>query len=84
MYSRKSRVILFPILLWFIGWVTTAMQMYLQIISVSNPNITQYHWGPVNMSVGPGIALAPFWGTTVLLNGYTTCKLALNPKLLIH
>lgn len=52
--------------------------MYLQIAHIHDVNTSPYSWGPVNMSVGPGIALMPFWGSTAILNAYATCKYCHN------
>lgn len=40
-----------------------------------NPNLGPYIWAKVNMSIGPGIVLIPFWGSTTLLNIYCTFML---------
>ncbi|KXN92329.1 hypothetical protein AN958_08560 [Leucoagaricus sp. SymC.cos] len=49
--------------------------MYLQIAHLHDPNLGPYVWAKVNMSIGPGIVLIPFWGATTLLNIYCTCML---------
>lgn len=48
----------------------TALQAYMQIAQVSKMDV----WLPVNMSIGPGIILTPFWASTIVLNLYATCK----------
>jgi hypothetical protein len=48
----------------------TVLQAYVQVAQVSKMNV----WLPVNMSVGPGIILIPFWASTIVLNIYATCK----------
>jgi hypothetical protein len=33
-----------------------------------------YQWAGVNMDVGPGIVLLPFWGASTMLNAYCTSE----------
>ncbi|KAF5316815.1 hypothetical protein D9619_006885 [Psilocybe cf. subviscida] len=67
-YNKSYRVIAFPVVLWFGNLVLTALQAYLQIGQVSKLDV----WLPVNMSIGPGIILTPFWASTIVLNIYAT------------
>ena len=69
-YTKSYRVIAFPVILWFGGFMLTALQAYVQIAQVSKLNV----WLPVNMSIGPGIILTPFWASTIVLNIFATCK----------
>ncbi|KAF9440496.1 hypothetical protein P691DRAFT_767684 [Macrolepiota fuliginosa MF-IS2] len=71
-YGRKLGIIYFPAFLWVSGIVCTVLQTYLQVKHIHDPNFGPYQWASVNMSVGPGIALIPFWGSTVVLNAYCT------------
>ncbi|KAF9451091.1 hypothetical protein P691DRAFT_787881 [Macrolepiota fuliginosa MF-IS2] len=74
-YGNNMYIIAFPCFLWIGGLVCTALQMYLQIAHLHNPNIGPYRWADVNMTFGPGIVLIPFWGSTTLLNVYCTVVL---------
>ncbi|KAF9447168.1 hypothetical protein P691DRAFT_793765 [Macrolepiota fuliginosa MF-IS2] len=71
-YGRRLRVICFPVFLWAGGIVCTVLQAYLQVKHIHDPDFGPYQWASVNMSVGPGIVLIPFWGSTVILNAYST------------
>ncbi|KAF9477087.1 hypothetical protein BDN70DRAFT_995197 [Pholiota conissans] len=68
-YERSRWVIVFPVLLWLGGVLLTALQAYWQI--VQSASILKA-WEPVNMTVGPGTILMPFWASTIVLNGYAT------------
>ncbi|KAF8185151.1 hypothetical protein BJ912DRAFT_973717 [Pholiota molesta] len=68
-YDKSKRVIVFPIFLWIGGLMLTALQAYWQI--VQSASILKA-WQPINMTVGPGTVLTPFWGSTIVLNGYST------------
>ncbi|KAF5316814.1 hypothetical protein D9619_006884 [Psilocybe cf. subviscida] len=70
-YNKSYRVVVFPIILWLGGLVLTALQAYMQIAQVSKMDV----WLPVNMSIGPGIILTPFWASTIVLNLYATSSL---------
>ena len=53
------------------GFVCTILQAYWQIVKVRQlPGV----WTPVNMTVGPGTILTPFWASTILVNMYATGK----------
>ena len=71
-YGKKMKIIWFPIFLWLGGFVCTIMQIYLQVEHVHNPDFGPYQWAAVDMSVGPGIVLIPFWLSTIVLNAYCT------------
>ncbi|KAF9447156.1 hypothetical protein P691DRAFT_761000 [Macrolepiota fuliginosa MF-IS2] len=71
-HNRSLRIIYFPIFLWVGGIVCTILQGFLQVKHISDPNFGPYQWASVNMNVGPGITLIPFWGSTVVLNAYCT------------
>jgi hypothetical protein len=68
--NKSKRVIIFPVVMWIGGWICTVIQAYWQ--AVQTGHFGTGHWEPVNMTVGPGIVLTPFWGTTLALNTYTT------------
>jgi len=67
--NKSRRIVAFPILLWIGGVLLTALQAYWQIVQ-------EQHiigaWQPVNSTVGPGTILTPFWGSTLVLNAYTS------------
>jgi len=71
-YNKKIWVISFPIFLWIGGVVCTVLQTFLQVEQTHNPKFNPFHWDAVNMTVGPGIVLTPFWGSTIVLNAYCT------------
>lgn len=70
-YGRTPRVIIFPSLMWIGGFICTILQLYWQ--TVQTGALGTGKWEPVNMSIGLGTVLTPFWATTILLNAYTTC-----------
>ncbi len=74
-YAKNLWIIALPCFLWVGGVVCTGVQMYLQIAHLHNPFLGPYIWASVNMTVGPGIVLIPFWGSTTILNMYCTSKL---------
>ncbi|KAF8893174.1 hypothetical protein CPB84DRAFT_1320597 [Gymnopilus junonius] len=65
---KSIRMILFPCFFWVGGLVCTALQLYLQTVQTDALDA----WIPVNMTVGPGTILTPFWGTTIVVNIYAT------------
>ena len=69
MFSRSLKTIIFPSLFWIGGVVCTVIQLYWQAVRGTD-NTTA--WTPVNMSVGPGTVLTPFWASTIIINLYTT------------
>jgi hypothetical protein len=69
-YNKSTAIIAFPIFLWIGGFALTGLQAYVQIVQLSGLKL----WLPVNMSIGPGIILIPFWASTIVLNVYATCK----------
>ncbi|KAF9450259.1 hypothetical protein P691DRAFT_847670 [Macrolepiota fuliginosa MF-IS2] len=71
-YNKNVWIMCLPAFLWVAGIVCTAVQGFLQIKHISDPSFGPYKWASVNMNVGPGIALIPFWGSTVILNAYST------------
>ncbi|KAF9450260.1 hypothetical protein P691DRAFT_774065 [Macrolepiota fuliginosa MF-IS2] len=71
-YGRNLWILFFPAFLWVAGIACTVVQGFLQVKHISDPNFGPYQWASVNMNVGPGIALIPFWGSTVVLNAYST------------
>jgi hypothetical protein len=71
-YGRRTWIIYFPIFLWVGGIACTILQLFLQIVHIHNPNFGPYQWANVNMTLGPGIALIPFWGSTIVINAYCT------------
>ncbi|KAF5318627.1 hypothetical protein D9619_010711 [Psilocybe cf. subviscida] len=68
--SKSKHVLIFPIVMWIGGIICTIIQAYWQ--AVQTGHFGSGHWEPVNMTVGPGIVLTPFWATTLALNTYTT------------
>ncbi|PPQ91765.1 hypothetical protein CVT25_000590 [Psilocybe cyanescens] len=70
-YDKSKRVVAFPIFLWIGGLMLTGLQAYWQIVQSAS---ILGSWQPINMKVGPGTVLTPFWGSTIVLNGYATCK----------
>lgn len=71
-HARQMWIMWFPLSLWVGGIICTILQLYLQVVHIHNPNFGPYHWSTVNMSVGPGIVLTPFWASTIALNAYCT------------
>ncbi|KAF9449516.1 hypothetical protein P691DRAFT_667356 [Macrolepiota fuliginosa MF-IS2] len=71
-YGKRLWIIWFPAFLWVGGIVCTILQTFLQVVHVHNQGFGPYHWASVNMAVGPGIVLLPFWASTVALNAYST------------
>jgi len=65
--------IAFPCFFWVGGVVCTILQAYWQI--VQSAAITTA-WTPVNISIGPGTILTPFWGSTIVVNIYATSVIA--------
>lgn len=72
-WNKSRRVVAFPVLLWLGGVLLTALQAYWQI--VQGQHILGV-WQPINSTVGPGTILTPFWGTTILLNAYTSGEIS--------
>ncbi|KAF7783904.1 hypothetical protein Agabi119p4_69 [Agaricus bisporus var. burnettii] len=70
--QRRMRTMWFAIFLWLSGIVTTALQLFLQVKNLHDPNFGPYRWAKVNMNVGPGIVAIPFVASTILLNAYCT------------
>lgn len=71
-HTHNVSVMLFPAFLWLASIVCAVLQLVLQIVHTHNPDFGPYHWAAVNMDVGPGIALTPFWASTIALNAYCT------------
>jgi len=67
-YNKSTAIIAFPLFLWIGGFALTGLQAYVQIVQLSGLKL----WLPVNMSIGPGIILIPFWASTIVLNVYAT------------
>ncbi|KAF8956232.1 hypothetical protein BDZ97DRAFT_1763981 [Flammula alnicola] len=68
-YGRSKRVVIFPAIMWLGGLICTILQAYWQ--TVQTGALGSGKWEPVNMTVGPGTILMPFWATTLVLNAYT-------------
>ncbi|KAF9442236.1 hypothetical protein P691DRAFT_681919, partial [Macrolepiota fuliginosa MF-IS2] len=77
-HGRRKRVVAFPMFMWFAAFLCAILQIYLQAGHMKNPSIGPYTWDSVNMTVGPGIVLLPFWIATVLLNAYASGALILR------
>lgn len=73
--GRGTAVIVFPSFLWIGALLCTILQIYLQIAHTIDPTIGPYSWASVNMKMGPGIVLIPFWICTVVLNAYVAVML---------
>ncbi|KAF7783903.1 hypothetical protein Agabi119p4_68 [Agaricus bisporus var. burnettii] len=70
--QRRMRTMWFAIFLWLSGIVCTALQLFLQVKNLHDPNFGPYEWATVNMNNGPGIVIIPFLASTILLNAYCT------------
>uniref|UniRef100_A0A8H7XMG4 Uncharacterized protein n=1 Tax=Psilocybe cubensis TaxID=181762 RepID=A0A8H7XMG4_PSICU len=68
-YNNSKRVIVFPVFFWLGGLMLTVLQAYWQIVQSASISGA---WQPVNMQVGPGTILTPFWASTIILNSYAT------------
>ncbi|KAF9450665.1 hypothetical protein P691DRAFT_700852 [Macrolepiota fuliginosa MF-IS2] len=77
-HGRRKLVVVFPVFLWLVALLCTILQIYLQVAHMKNPNIGPYSWASVNMTIGPGIVLLPFWISTVLSNAYASGALILR------
>ncbi|KAF8963513.1 hypothetical protein BDZ97DRAFT_2075827 [Flammula alnicola] len=66
--SKSRKIIIFPSFFWVGGVVCTVLQLYWQIIQTTGIN----SWVPLNMTIGPGTILTPFWASTVIVNIYAT------------
>lgn len=73
MYNESTVIVAFPIFLWIGGFALTGLQAYVQIVQMEDLKL----WLPVNMSIGPGIILIPFWASAIILNIYATCTCGL-------
>jgi len=67
--SYRKRRILFPVLFWVGGFICTILQLYWQVVQTAHVADV---WTPVNMTIGPGTVLTPFWGCTIVVNIYAT------------
>ncbi|KAF5328200.1 hypothetical protein D9619_013363 [Psilocybe cf. subviscida] len=67
-YNNSYRIVVLPLVLWVGGLVLSALQIYLQEVRVTRFRV----WLPVNVDMGPGIILTPFWASTIILNIYAT------------
>ncbi|KXN92331.1 hypothetical protein AN958_08562 [Leucoagaricus sp. SymC.cos] len=75
-YGRRSiAIIVFPAFMWISALLCTILQIYLQVAHTKDPRIGPYSWASVNMTMGPGIVLIPFWIATVMLNAYASVVL---------
>ncbi|XP_006453894.1 hypothetical protein AGABI2DRAFT_175644 [Agaricus bisporus var. bisporus H97] len=71
-HSRRMALMWLPVIL-FLGSVScVAMQLFLMIKHIDNPDFGPYEWANVNMDVGPGIVFLPFLASTIVLNAYCT------------
>ncbi|KAJ3560055.1 hypothetical protein NP233_g11083 [Leucocoprinus birnbaumii] len=61
-----------PIFLWLGAVVCLCLQVYLEIVHINNPDFGPYKWAEVNMELGPGIVLVPFWASTITMNVFCT------------
>ncbi|KDR77432.1 hypothetical protein GALMADRAFT_209796 [Galerina marginata CBS 339.88] len=68
-YNKSMRIMIFPIILWVGGVGLTGLEAYWQVVQSQK---ILHAWQPVNTKVGPGTILTPFWGSTVVLNAYST------------
>jgi hypothetical protein len=74
--GRRMPLMWFPIILWVGAFVCAILQVFLQVVQLNNPDFGPYQWAAVNMNVGPGIVLTPFWSASAVLNAYCTSELA--------
>ncbi|KAF4612712.1 hypothetical protein D9613_011835 [Agrocybe pediades] len=72
MYARSLKRVAIPCFFWIGGVACTVLQLYWQVVQ-SAP--IQAVWTPVNMNIGPGTILTPFWASTIVVNLYTTSVL---------
>ncbi|KJA22194.1 hypothetical protein HYPSUDRAFT_87628 [Hypholoma sublateritium FD-334 SS-4] len=70
--AKSLRSILFPSVFWVGGLVCTILQIYWQV--VKSADIAGV-WVPVNITIGPGTVLTPFWASTIVVNIYTTARI---------
>ncbi|KDR74753.1 hypothetical protein GALMADRAFT_70621, partial [Galerina marginata CBS 339.88] len=69
-WKSRSNIII-PCFFWFGGLVCTIIQIYWQVVQATPAaNV----WTPVNMTLGPGTILTPFWATTIIVNIYCTSE----------
>jgi hypothetical protein len=66
---KSVRIIIFPCFFWIGGFACTILQIYWQVVQTA---LITSVWTPVNMNVGPGTILTPFWGSTIVVNIYAT------------
>ncbi|KAF9474375.1 hypothetical protein BDN70DRAFT_899007 [Pholiota conissans] len=70
--AKSSKSIIFPAIFWVGGLACTILQIYWQVVmSAAIPKV----WVPVNMTIGPGTILTPFWGSTIVVNFYATGRI---------
>ncbi|TFK41510.1 hypothetical protein BDQ12DRAFT_733035 [Crucibulum laeve] len=68
-YSKSRAIIIVPCIFWIGGAICTILQVYWQVIQSA---VIKTAWQPVNMKIGPGTILTPFWGSTIIVNIYVT------------
>ncbi|KAF9546658.1 hypothetical protein CPC08DRAFT_729866 [Agrocybe pediades] len=68
-YACSLKRIAIPCLFWIGGFACTVLQLYWQVVQ-SAP--IQAAWTLVNMSIGHGTVLTPFWASTIVVNVYAT------------
>ncbi|KAF7784954.1 hypothetical protein Agabi119p4_1119 [Agaricus bisporus var. burnettii] len=69
-FMKRWKFVWFPTILWFGCLSCMVLQLFLMIENVHNPDFGPYKWATVNMVVGPGIALIPLLGLSIVLNVY--------------
>ncbi|KAH9476396.1 hypothetical protein JR316_0011971, partial [Psilocybe cubensis] len=67
--ERAYKMVISPIVLWIGGAACTVLQIYWQIVQSAEIHKA---WTPINMTVGPGTILTPFWGCSIAVNVYST------------
>jgi len=68
-YDKSRAYVIFPLLLWVGCIICTVLQACWQFIENGSLQ-SKFHL--VNMTIGPGTVLIPFWGFTIVLNAYAT------------
>ncbi|TFK34155.1 hypothetical protein BDQ12DRAFT_715432 [Crucibulum laeve] len=68
-YEKSRTVLIFPLIFWLGGIACTILEACWQIIE---NGALHSSWHVVNMTIGPGTVLTPFWASTIILNSYTS------------
>jgi uncharacterized membrane protein YhaH (DUF805 family) len=71
---KKWKFMWFPLFLWFSCLACMVLQIALMIENLHDPDFGPYRWADVNMVVGPGVALIPLLGSSIVLNVYCSSE----------